>query len=121
MRHPPGCACQARKPGSPARATRRARAAPGVTPRPPDTRRSQAMWRNRLIPRRGCLLCAVAGLLATAGVSRGDDLAELKARLEAQGKQIQELRRMLEASEGAAGGKAGGGTAGDAGAVAEVK
>ena len=47
--------------------------------------------------RRHCLF-ATASLLATAGVSRADEREqELRALIEQQGKQIQELRRQLEA------------------------
>jgi hypothetical protein len=47
------------------------------------------------------LACACVGLLAAAGLSRADE-AELKAQLEAQQKQIQELKAMIQASKDAA-------------------
>ena len=60
------------------------------------------MWRNRSVPRRTYLLCALAGLLAT-GNGRADDISDLKARLEAQEKQIQELRKIIEETRKAGG------------------
>src|SRR5262245_36994050 len=54
------------------------------------------MWRNRSIRLRKLLLCAWAGLLTFAGAGRADDLSDMKNRLEAQEKQIQELRKLLE-------------------------
>ena len=45
---------------------------------------------------RRCLVCACVGLLASVGSSRADDIKELKAKLEAQQRQIQELKQMLQ-------------------------
>jgi hypothetical protein len=50
--------------------------------------------------RRACLVGVCAALLAGAGVSRADDKdAELRKLIEEQGKQIQELKRQLEAQQ----------------------
>ena len=45
---------------------------------------------------RGCLAWACLGVLASAGSGHADEIADLKARLEAQQKQIQELKQMLQ-------------------------
>src|SRR5947209_18345509 len=52
-----------------------------------------------LRPLRKHLLWAGAALIATAGVSRADDTAELRALLQAQQKQIQELNQKLNAMQ----------------------
>jgi len=53
------------------------------------------MWRNRSIPMRKFLLCALGGApnLRRPPQDVADDLSDLKGRLEIQEKQIQELRQ----------------------------
>jgi hypothetical protein len=58
------------------------------------------------------LVFPCAALLATAGVSRADD-AELKARLEAQERQIQELKAMIQSGAIRPAADADGGSGGD--------
>jgi hypothetical protein len=54
------------------------------------------MARNWLRPLRRSLTLAFAALLASAGAGRADEQADLKARIEAQQKQIEELKHMIQ-------------------------
>jgi hypothetical protein len=54
------------------------------------------MSRGGLAALRRSLVCACLGLLITAGSSRADEMADLKAKMEAQQKEIQELKEMLK-------------------------